>query len=660
MKRNLLILLLSVSAFSLHAYDVVQNGVYYNLVGNEAEVTYNQSSIWDDNGRYENVVDIPASITHEGKTYPVTRIGQSAFSYCNNLTAVFIGENVQVIARFAFAYCENMTGISIPNKVKEIGDFAFYNCHKLTNVILPSSVEKIGKSTFSGCSLLGTIHLPAAVKEVGDGVFSHCSALATITVDAANTTFVAKGNCLIHKANKTLVAGCAYSIIPDDKSVEVIGNEAFSGFKNLKQILIPATITTLGNYAFANCENLTQVLMSNSVTKIGGSAFAGCSSITSLQVPSKVTMIGSSAFAFCTGLVKLNLPNTLEELGAGAFAHCYGLKNLTITEGNKTFIDVNNCVIDTVTKTLVAGCNNSVIPTDGSITGIGDEAFAGCEDITELVLPASINRIGTYAFSDCAQLQRVILKSAIPPVLGTHVFDGTHEALECLVACSVYETYKQAEGWKTLASLTSEVLYELAVSSANEVLGTVRINQQPICENSNAIIEALPNRGYHFQKWSDGNTDNPRTVAVSSDTSFVALFEDRGVVAVTGIVLDTTQVIMFFGNAVYITATVLPENASNSNVVWSSHDDSIVIMQNGWVIAVGEGQTQVTATTEDGGFQASAQIIVKDTITGVDNVERPTQQMVHKVLHNGQIYIVRTNLETGKQEWYYIDGRRYK
>ena len=41
---------------------------------------------------------------------------------------------------------------------------------------------------------------------------------------------------------------------------------------------------------------------------------------------------------------------------------------------------------------------------------------------------------------------------------------------------------------------------------------------------------ASPTDGYHFSKWSDGNTDNPRIYSTMSDTSFMAIFEAHNVV----------------------------------------------------------------------------------------------------------------------------------
>ena len=42
--------------------------------------------------------------------------------------------------------------------------------------------------------------------------------------------------------------------------------------------------------------------------------------------------------------------------------------------------------------------------------------------------------------------------------------------------------------------------------------------------NSLVYLTAVPDKGYHFTQWSDGNTDNPRAVIVTQDTTFTAEF----------------------------------------------------------------------------------------------------------------------------------------
>jgi hypothetical protein len=67
-----------------------------------------------------------------------------------------------------------------------------------------------------------------------------------------------------------------------------------------------------------------------------------------------------------------------------------------------------------------------------------------------------------------------------------------------------------------------------------------------------------------------------------------------------------------------IDATITPSNASNHSVTWLSADTSIaVVSTDGLVTGVAEGSVIITVTTEDGGFQASAEITVTDISTGI-------------------------------------------
>ena len=73
---------------------------------------------------------------------------------------------------------------------------------------------------------------------------------------------------------------------------------------------------------------------------------------------------------------------------------------------------------------------------------------------------------------------------------------------------------------------------------------------------------------------------------------------------------------MLFNEA---TATVLPENATNKNVVYSVDDESILsVDQDGNITGLSLGIATVTVTTEDGGFTASAEItVIPVQVTGV-------------------------------------------
>ena len=80
---------------SAHVFEV--GGIYYNINGNEATVTYRGSSYDAYSNEYTGAVNIPSSVTYNGTTYSVTTIGNWAFSDCTGLTSVTIPGSVTTI-----------------------------------------------------------------------------------------------------------------------------------------------------------------------------------------------------------------------------------------------------------------------------------------------------------------------------------------------------------------------------------------------------------------------------------------------------------------------------------------------------------------------------------------------------------------------------------
>lgn len=118
------------------------------------------------------------------------------------------------------------------------------------------------------------------------------------------------------------------------------------------------------------------------------------------------------------GLNKIIIPSTTTRFDAYGFL-CYALnrndlEGITAEEGHPFYHSVGNCLIETASKKLVLGCKNSVIPDDGSVELIAAGAFARCEGLTSIHIPASITGIcDEYewcckgAFEFCNNLERV-------------------------------------------------------------------------------------------------------------------------------------------------------------------------------------------------------------------------------------------------------------
>lgn len=91
-------------------------------------------------------------------------------------------------------------------------------------------------------------------------------------------------------------------------------------------------------------------------------------------------------------------------------------------------------------------------------------------------------------------------------------------------------------------------------------------------------------------------------------------------VSVTSISLDKTYMEIYEGNDFTLTAIVLPENAVNRNVVWTSSDEKVLTVKDGLVTAVGAGQADIIVTTAEGNYTATCSVNVLPATKPVENV----------------------------------------
>lgn len=95
---------------------------------------------------------------------------------------------------------------------------------------------------------------------------------------------------------------------------------------------------------------------------------------------------------------------------------------------------------------------------------------------------------------------------------------------------------------------------------------------------------------------------------------------------VTGITLDRNDIsFVEIGESVQLIANVLPEDASNKNVVWTSSDANVATVNDGVVVCMGYGSAVITASTEDGGYKAICVINATSGIAGVNDSKAYTE-----------------------------------
>ena len=184
---------------------------------------------------------------------------------------------------------------------------------------------------------------------------------------------------------------------------------------------------TYGVSAFAS-ENATEVVIPSeyngkSITSIESSAFKDCAELASITIPNTVTSIGYYAFYGCEALKSITIPVSVTSVGASVFSGCKALESITVLEGNTAYKSTNNCLIEIESEALVAGCKNSVIPDDGSVTSIADFAFYDCTGLVSVVIPDCVTSIGEKAFWDCEGLTSAYIGSGFEN-MGYSAFNG--------------------------------------------------------------------------------------------------------------------------------------------------------------------------------------------------------------------------------------------
>lgn len=99
-----------------------------------------------------------------------------------------------------------------------------------------------------------------------------------------------------------------------EASSGIIGEGAFSGNLNLKNIKVPEGVTSIGAGAFAGCLKLESIQLPESLTSMGADVFSGCYNLESIQLPEGVTSIGEGAFSGCYSLESIQVPEGMHFL----------------------------------------------------------------------------------------------------------------------------------------------------------------------------------------------------------------------------------------------------------------------------------------------------------------------------------------------------------
>jgi hypothetical protein len=454
MKKQLLILLLTLLPMVASADAVEIDGICYNLIpkGNAAEVTTNPYS-------YSGDVIIPEQFIYDDINYTVISIGGHAFENCNSLTSITIPNSIKSISEYAFYQCAKLSAVKVYDLAAwcniDFKGFAasplqyahrlYVNDEEIADLVIPSKVTTINKDAFKGCTCITSVTIPNSVTSIGYESFYGCTSLTSATIgDNNNVPSTVIGGRAFYKCS-------GLESVTIGNNVKQIDRDAFYECTSLASITIPNSVESIGSHVFYNCTNLSSVKLPENISSIEWSTFNGCTSLESITIPNTVESIGDDAFCGCINLTSINLPSNLSYIGWHTFEGCSKLTSITIPD---------------------------------KVTIIERGTFQYCKSLTDVTLGRGIKELCCGSFSNCAQLSNVYCYAENAPI--------------CNIGCASY--YGKATGafedsfieYATLHVPTSSVsLYQQAAtwSSFGTIVGDGEGGDVPKCATPTIAIK---------------------------------------------------------------------------------------------------------------------------------------------------------------------------
>lgn len=281
-------------------------------------------------------------------------------------------------------------------------------------------------------------------------------------------------------------------------------------------------------------------------------------------------------------------------------------------------------IVDVVVTLKTTSAVNSI-----ALTGIEyDESvleFVGFADYDHLQTLMPIEN-----FVDVAK------KTIMAPLTKTAVFNGAFCTLQFKIKDTIEEdcTVKVNASSKVKASSTefSSVVHSGTVKVSTYVPVTgISFDKNEITVGKGATVTLTPdvepfNATDKTVTWKSSNTSVAKVsagkitgvgvgsatiTATTKDGGFTASCKVNVVIPVEAVSVDQDELVLEKGERAKLNATVLPADATNQNVIWSSSNEKVAkVSANGEVTAVASGDAVITATTEDGGKTATCDVKV--------------------------------------------------
>ena len=616
--RFLLLMAILCMAIPSFAQDFEIEGVKYAVTEtDECEVT--GTTIWSGD------LLIPSTVTFDDHTYRVTGIKNNAFRN-TSLNSIELPNSIETIGDAAFEWSIIKGELKLPESLRTIGAEAFSRSQFTGSLTIPNNVEIIGELAFSRTMFTGSLIIGDGVRIIGKQAFIECRFTGSLS-------------------------------IPD--AVEIIDEDAFAGCTGFDgDLTIGDGVTIIGQRAFSGCNGFTGSLyIGNSVEVIDERAFDSCKNLTgSLSIPNSVKTIGRASFMNCSGFSgSLILGDAVSNIGTMAFGSCGGLDDTlvlpaTLNElGSFPFDETNFTTIVTLNPTPPENSESGVIFYSSTKEKVKLYVPNGCMDVyannsqwsdfKEIVELAAIYT-GLSLSSEKIELtvgeDFTINYSVLPDYVPTPMltWKSSDESVATVDDSGVVTAVKEGMATITAATpnnltATCEVTVKpLVVEAEGVTLDKTTLN---LTEGETATLLATVSPENTTDKtvtWtsSDATVASVNTggvvTAIKAGTSTITVSTTSGLTATcdvtvkattgeaSGLTLNLEETELVNGKTVQLQATVIPGNATDKSVTWTSSDATVATVNaSGLVTAIKLGTAIITASTANG-LKATCEVTV--------------------------------------------------
>lgn len=292
--------------------------------------------------------------------------------------------------------------------------------------------------------------IPNGVTQIGYFAFSHWTTEGSGGADInTNLKNVILPNS-VTKIEDSAFYGCKKLININLENVTSIGESAFAYCYNLANnetgLILNNNLTIIKSSTFIECVNMKLYSLPNNITEIESYAFKKCYKITLSNLPTSLTKIGDSAFYDCIGLTSITIPSSVTSIGMQAFQLCQNLISINNFE---------NTQISKINRTTFGNCKSlTSITIPASVTITEQSVFYSCTALTKVKYLGQVPNIKANTFYSCNNIEIYDFRGCtkIPTLYNTSTL-GHKANCQIVVPDALYDTWQTSTNWSSLTDV---------------------------------------------------------------------------------------------------------------------------------------------------------------------------------------------------------------